>query len=296
MTEATAPAKRHRSTDLIISLAGAVTSFATIGLNWLLTQTVGFDLLSFSIWFIVPAGALIGGMGAASGYYLGARWTHTMPSRRLLLDMLLIGGTSWVSYLWLDYYLLRLDDGTAVHDLISFWQYFVFQAEHTQLAISIGHTQAGTTGELGALGFVREGLQFLGFLAGGAAAYGLLKEHEVCESCRRYAKSTLLLNAASVEQFDQVLDDSELSLPGLVEQAQQALDKRPLAGLDLALNRCPECGTEWIRPALVVPSGKNFERVKLRAYSLEPTLARHVEATARKVVAEAKVVANSQQQ
>jgi len=241
-----------------------------------------------SIWFVIPAGALIGGMGAASGYYAAAKWTQTMPSRRLLVDMVVIGGTSWLTYQWLDYYTLRLDDGTLVRDIVSFWQYFTIQAEHMQLTIAVHGRDAGTTGELGALGYVREGVQLLGFLAGGLATYGILKGSEVCEACRKYTKNTNLLSAVPAERLDQTLSESDISLPGVAEQAQRELGGRSLAGLDLVLSRCPQCGTEWLCPVLVVPSGRDYERIKLNKYRVQADQSQRVVAVAKQVVAQMK--------
>lgn len=287
--QALADSGHFRLSDLVITAGGAVTSFGIIALNLVLAQKLDFDFLSLSFWFVVPAGALIGGMGAASGYYFAAKWTHTMPSRRLLLDMVVIGGTSWMSYQWLDYYTFKLPDGTPVRELASFWQYFTLKAEHMQLAMSFRGTAAGTTGELGALGYVRNGLQFIGFLAGGLAAYRYLEDSETCERCRKYTKNTTLLNAVPAEQFDQTLAKCGFSLPGLVDKAQEVLGDRPLSGLDLVLSRCPECGTEWVCAAVVVPSGSDYKRINFGRWRLETAQAREVEAAAKQVVAEAKV-------
>lgn len=58
----------------LISGMGALTSIIVVCGNAYMAQHWGFNLLSVSFWFVIPAGALLGGICAASGYFLGAKW------------------------------------------------------------------------------------------------------------------------------------------------------------------------------------------------------------------------------
>jgi ABC-type Fe3+-siderophore transport system permease subunit len=81
------------------------------------------DFLSISFWFVIPVGGLLGGMAAASGYYVAARATQTMPSRMLLLSMIAMGALTWVLSKWVPYTMLMTGDGTRAADHMPFWDY-----------------------------------------------------------------------------------------------------------------------------------------------------------------------------
>ena len=185
------------SAELLITAGGIATSIMVVLANLLVARWLDFDFLSLSFWFVVPAGALLGGFAAAGGYYLVAKWTQTMPDRRLLFNMVAVGLSTWLLYNWLDYYTLVLDDGTRVRDVASFWQYFTVAAEHMQLTIRTRASPSGvTTGELGSLGYAREALQVLGFMAGGFATYAYLATSEVCDTAGDMRRLTLFSTPA----------------------------------------------------------------------------------------------------
>jgi hypothetical protein len=262
---------RDLSVELLTTFGGLVTSLATVGLNYFLAQWLDFDFLSLSIGLIVPAGALSGGMAAASGYYVTARMTQTMPSRKVLWNMLAVGASTWALGQWIPYVTLKLDDGRALADLVPFWEYFKYSVQSTQLSFGTrGASHLATAGELGSLGYVREVLQLLGFTVGGLAVYGFLSNVEACQDCRRYAKTDTLLQAANTEDFDSLLRDAEISLPNLSVDAQAALGSHPLLGLTLWLCRCPRCAQEWVRPAVVYRSVRETTTKKLAPYFVDP--------------------------
>jgi hypothetical protein len=257
------------SKELLITIAGAITSLTVAAANTWLLRSSGFDLLSFSIWFVLPVGAMGGGMLAASGYYLAARLTHTMPSRRFLLEMLAIGASTWLLAQWMVYDSLTLSDGSRVRDYAGFWEYFQLQAEHMKLSFGTrGNVNAVTTDELGGLGYVREALQLLGFMFGGLAIYVSLSNIERCDACRKYARKKVLLSSATPEEFQKLLSDSGLPLPGLVDEARATLGERRLVGFSFALLQCPECKRQWCRPAVVVQSGNSPDERPLSHYTL----------------------------
>lgn len=254
------------SRELLIMIGGVVTSIATAGLNAVIVRYSDFNFLSLSFWLIVPVGALIGGVAAASGYYVTALWTHTMPSRRFLLEMVGIGISTWILGQWLAYATLRFEDGTPVSRYASFWEYFRFHAEHMKLRLGFrGNMNLATTGELGVLGYVREALQLAGFIVGGLAVWAFLSGKEVCDGCRKYAKVRMLLTAESPQRFQEVTAAAGLDCA----DARYQLAGYSLLGLDLALLECPSCRRQWSRPAAVVSRGQEpAVRLPLRAYSL----------------------------
>jgi hypothetical protein len=235
---------RAISTELVITLGGIATSIATAGLNLLAQRYAGLDFFSFSFWLVIPWGAFLGGCAAASGYYATARLTQTMPSRTLLFNMVAISASTWLLAKWAAFVVLR-------PDVYNLWEYLRESAETTKLTISFRHTRLFTTGELGTLGYVSEGLQLLGFMAGGVGSYVLLRGTEVCVPCKRYAKTETLLDASQA-RFDRVLAEADIALPNLAEQSRAVRRGRPAKGMTLTLSRCPRCHQQWLRPAVTV--------------------------------------------
>jgi hypothetical protein len=257
---------REMSVELVGTVCGGLTSLATIGLNYALAQWLQVDLLSMSVLFVVPAGAICGGMAAASGYYFAARVTQQMPSNKLLVNMLLVGASAWLLGQYIPYATATLEDGTALADVASFWQYFQASVESTQL--TIGRTRSATTGELGSLGYAREALQLLGFIVGGFAIYAFLQNVEACQACRRYARTDKLLSSVNGERFNQVLEQANVGFPDISASASQLSGGKPISGLNLQLCTCPSCGQQWARPAIVIGVGQDANTVKLACYEL----------------------------
>lgn len=269
----------HLGREGVLALGGLLTTAAVILGNHALRQALDFDFLSLSFWFVIPAGAVIGGMGAAAGYYFAARWTQTMPSRHLLWQMLVIALGAWYVRHWLAYATLTFDDGTRARDLVGFWTYLSAALEHQSLTIRARHGAAmGSTGELGPWGYAREALQVVGFLVGGGAVYGWLTETEACEACRRYTKVTPIMQGVTAAQFDDGLAAADVDTQPIVEAAVRTLAGRPLHGLTLSLLHCEGCRSFWVRPAVVHPQGKQLTTTRLPRFGINPELAGRIQA------------------
>jgi len=264
---------RDLSVQLLTTIGGMVTSLATVGLNTLVAQQFHYDFLSLCFWFVLPAGACCGGMAAASGYYVTARLTQTMPSPRILWNMLAVGVSTWALVQWLPYATLSLEDGTRLADVMSFWDYFKVSVESTQLTLGSRFARdLGTTGELGSLGYVREALQLFGFILGGFSVYIFLSDVEACQACRRYAKTETLLKGARAKDVDALLQKAEIAAPSASSVATQAYavcGSKPLMGINLMLCRCPGCSKQWLRPIALVGAGREQTKKKLRHYPVE---------------------------
>lgn len=98
------------------------------------------------------------------------------------------------------------------------------------------------------------------------------------QSCKRYAKTEAILSCVTPEQFDDALEEAEISLPNLGGVAQAVLTNRALEGVSLFLARCPRCSREWLRPALVTRSGDGFDTTKLTRYWVDVEVSNAVRA------------------
>ena len=261
--------------QVALAACGLVTTIAVVLLNAWVAGAANFNLLSLSFWFVIPAGAVIGGMAAAIGYYGGALLTQTMPTKQIAWSMVGIAAGAWFFSHWLEYASMTFADGTNVSDTVEFWEYLKFSAEHQTLTIGTSRnpTSGVNTGELGVLGYAREGLQLLGFVGGGLSVYGFLRNKEACADCRRYAKVTRVLSGVSAGQFDDAIAHLGITVPGLVEECESAIGERPLLGMNLTLAKCPTCYAFWARPEAIVQGSQHTDVLPLCRYEVEPGMA-----------------------
>jgi hypothetical protein len=247
---------KRLTTEAITTAAGFAAAAGMVAVNVLLQRGLDFDLLGLTLFFVLPVGAFYGGVAGASGYYIVARWRQRLPSQRMLFEMIAVALSTWLLMHWVEYASVQLRDGTHVRDVVSFWRYMRIRTEHLQFVYqnSAGRPIGAPT-NLGLLGYAHEFLQIVGFLLGGVLIWLLLRSHEACTPCSRYARTKRLLQRAPSAVFDDVLNRAGIALPGFAERVAQALGKRRLVGLNLTLATCPSCQRSWIRPAAVGMDG-----------------------------------------
>jgi ssDNA-binding Zn-finger/Zn-ribbon topoisomerase 1 len=234
--------------NLAASLCGLTTTILTIVALLVVSSLLGFDLFTVMVWFIVPMGAVASGLVAASGYYLGAVMVHQRPTRWLLLQMVVLAGVTQFAVYFLQYLSVTLEDGRALAEVMGFKEYLA--ASLTSAEYTIGHSKDGVT--LGAAGYLVAGVQFLGFLAGGAAIYFMLLAKPYCEACGKYFRKITgdqkkFLGADQFNEFSSRLDAAEpfsdAFFTTLGEKHERTLKetKQGAVNLDVALLECPEC-------------------------------------------------------
>jgi len=260
---------RGLSTEIITTIAGMAAAVAMVAINVVLQRTLDLDFLGLTYAFVLPVGALFGGLGAAAGYYVAARITSTLPSRRMLFEMLAIGFSTWLLMHWVEYATLRFSNGTLARDSVQFWDYLRLRTEHLQLMVeNTGGTNRTTTPELGLLGYAHELLQIVGFLAGGFVMWAALQSQEACQSCSRYAHTLKLLQRTTTAVFDEVLRRADVRLSGFPERVTAVAGKRRLIGLNLSVATCPSCRRSWLRPGVVLIEGNHPVAKRLDAYDV----------------------------
>ena len=74
-----------------VAAAGLATTILTVAANALLHWLIGFNIFGFSVFFLVPAGAIACGFAAASGYFYAAKFFHIRPTKLLGVYPLRIG-------------------------------------------------------------------------------------------------------------------------------------------------------------------------------------------------------------
>jgi hypothetical protein len=174
-----------RSTDLMIVLAGLATSMAVLaGVFFLARADPDFSIMAWYALFIVPAGAVIVGIAAGSGYGL-ASWLAGRKVSGTLLGLILAlllgawGGAQWLQFRSL--HLVRLDSGIPV----GFFEYFDFTTR--SMALTFGHGKT-SSGELGLLGYLFRLLEAAGFVGGGLVIPLVLRAKPYCDRCQSYMR------------------------------------------------------------------------------------------------------------
>lgn len=259
---------RGLSAEVLTTLAGIAAAVGMVAINIVSQRALDLDLLGMTYAFIFPVGAILGGLGAAGGYYVAARITSTLPSRRMLFEMLAIGVSTWLLMHWVGYATMRFSDGALVRDVVSFTDYLQLRTEHLQLTMQSASSKGTTTPELGLLGYAHELLQVVGFLAGGLMMWIFLKRLEACTTCSRYAHTLALLQRVPSAIFDQVLQRANVQLDGLAQRVAGVAGKKRLVGLNLNLATCPSCHRSWVRPAAVVMQENRAVALQIDAYPL----------------------------
>lgn len=247
-----------------LGFCGLVTSMLAAWINVLGEQYLDFNLFTLTFWFIIPAGALIVGAAAASGYYFGAVWLHEPPTRSLLWQMVIIAGSTQLLIYQLEYQSFVSEGGSG----LSFWDYTNFNLSHAHYRMQRG---GGDIGEMGSFGYVTAGLQFLAFLLSGLGVYLYLKEKAICNTCTKYFRP-LVTKKNSFEAsdmanryyagFEQIPLD-EPAFAAHVKNKYKVAKVRPgTINIRTALSECPSCKAQMIEDHVTVYNGKQWEEHK----------------------------------
>ncbi len=232
----------------------ASVSFAlTVGLVLGLQAGTGFNLFSFMWWAVIPVGAFLTGLLAASGYYLGAVKLGVKPTRFVAWSMLVIAGLVQLALYYSQYAMATTEDGQAISRFVSFPNFVGWMLSHAKYGLIVyGYRPGGEDGglEVGSLGYVVAALQFVALVAGGLFMYAILANKPYCDGCAKYLESVSKLQIPFAGDMDTVkeLRKSTPLSASYFRQLRQ-LPAGNSAALEVELARCPSCKrealTEW---------------------------------------------------
>lgn len=173
--------------QLLVAAMGFSTSAVTGIALGLIEYYTGYAIYSWTLWFVVPIGAILAGSAAASGYYTGAMLFHQKPVGGVLFNMAAASVSAYFLVHCVPYYLVEVE-GLRVKDAVSFWQYMDYNIRHTSIKLLRG---GASTGELGRFwGYAYASLQLVGFSLGGISVFVWLASNPYCEKCARYLAKT----------------------------------------------------------------------------------------------------------
>jgi hypothetical protein len=249
-----------------VALAGLVTSLLTAILVTAIDKLTGFNVFTFSIWIVVPVGAGICGVLAASGYYLGAKVLHQRPTPILLVQMVAIAALTLILIYWLEYQTTSVD-GMYISQAVSFPDYMDIVLTKTHMRLGRGGID---TGEVGSFGYWLAFFEFVGFLLGGTLVYIYLRNQPTCSPCNKYLRTLTRkkdsfadvesLSAYYDNEFANAVDSPEFAAhvgtkhsTGKTEQGAFNLETKVLG--------CPSCGCQAVSEKVQVFDGRDWKDV-----------------------------------
>jgi len=253
--------------DLGIGLFGLFTAIVVALADVMIARTTSFDLFTYMAWFVVPVGAGIVGLAAASGYYFGALYLHKMPRWPLLFQMVLNAAIAQLLIYYVGYATLAID-GIKASELVSFGEYL-------KILLTTAHyvSRHGVdVGEVGSLGYWIAADQLVGFLIGGVVIFVLLIAKPVCGACRQYLRQLaknkkFFINGRNAGNFYGQLTSHPLNSPDfatLMRTPTKRLWKRGADGtaiIHTALLECPSCKQQTLDQKVSVCDGNSWKDV-----------------------------------
>ena len=286
----------------LVLLGGATTTAAAL-LGVFLLEQVGFNVMGFYGDYVLPIGAFLVGLAAASGCGLASWLSGTKISGRLLFLVGLLLAAGYFLAKYLEFRLLfpggaLLDGGTP----LGFWGYF----DATTRAFAFEDQTTHQPGSpLGVLGYGLRALEVIGFVSGGALIPWVLRKQPYCEACQRYERTTALAwiaasvparrigkrktearaahaaeQAAATQQGEQVVaalvaavrKNDGAALSEFVARHRDKAPRKLPARIAVTLVRCTRCHQGEIRAARLTRQGRRVKRRPIASQPLSPAL------------------------
>jgi hypothetical protein len=260
----------HRSE--IVTAAGAATTLLALAAVFALAHD-GTNVMGWYANYVIPAGALLVGAIAASGYGIAAWFTGLKMTRRLMLSV--------IGQLVLSYFIAQYEEyrHAVPGGEIGFWSWFDLVTRAFSFA---GHD--GSPGSpFGTWGYAMRALEIIGFIAGGWAVPAALRAKPYCDACRTYRRTkrialmpggfpndggsdgfVVLYTAAAA--VDRKTFDSTILRYGPLKEAREAQKARSRIAIDAV--RCPRCAEGYLAATRFEGQGKQIRRFTLPSQPL----------------------------
>ena len=271
-------------------LLGVVSTVVVIVGTVVGVATTGYLLQSFTVFFVIPAGAFIAGAGCASGIFLGLLWLNRKPEKihyRLAGVLGVVGfvGTYLALYLTTyvtpDYSINHSFKGVPISAALSFLQYMQLDisSRASTFFVSVGHTHVpvgGTEGvQIEPLNWISFAVEPVGYLLGALMlAPQILGSKLYCESCSLYMKTKVLFRANPEDAsekaglLDGAVASSGYALKTLAEQESKAYKSNGGPWAEFAMEYCPRCFDGFVHVKAMRPTRSSYEEVMSARHSV----------------------------
>ena len=237
---------------LIVTFFGIATTVLTAADLVYLELHYDCAIYGFVYGFVLPFGAFLSGLVAASGYYFGSRLLSFRPGRGVLLNMVAVSGANFFFIYWLKYIFLTVD-GEPISKWISYTAYLSFTLSHTSVTLSQFSQDAVA---LGFWGYAYAAVQILGFALGGFCIYNLVRSAPYCDGCGFYLKKKGK-QTRYFERLEQLADCiADFRLTTGRGEFRKAMNEHAAAGSKMEddakgysaiveVRECKGCGKQW---------------------------------------------------
>ncbi len=298
---------REERSYLPVIISGlASTALTLLGVYALDTSAADFNIMGWYANYVIPVGAIIVGLAAASGYGLASWFSGVKITRHLLWMVLVLQLAAYFGAQYIEFKNLHLVH-RATGEPVGFFEYYDMAAR------SFAWKQSdGSMGEpMGAWGYFFRGLEVLGFAAGGLIVPLLLRKAPYCPECQLYMKTRQLALVPASVPVRKVKKSDLAGTAAYQAEQQQAFDggKQTVAALqqfaagnnpaefqkrvgellsgkkqaarlpqrlNLQLVHCKRCFSGRLVAQLWVGQGKQMKRTEFARADLNPEFIRSV--------------------
>lgn len=291
---------KHPSTsvasEILVIAGGILTTVLSLGgVYWLANHVEDYQIMGWYILYLLPAGAMIAGMAAGSGYGITSWVTGKKVGGGLIAAILVVQVAGYCAAQWIEFksYDLVYESGETV----DFLDYY----DATTQSMAFTERYSDTPSEpLGVVGYLFRFLELVAFALGGLLIPILLRSKPYCEVCYSYMKtrSIGLIPAAVTkrkalrkvvgeqkthkEEMEEAFQNGLAESEGLAQAAQsndsagirevliRNLGSKKETGklfhrIQIELSHCPKCSSGQLSCYMQSGHGKNIDKQEIFA-------------------------------
>lgn len=211
--------KEEKSASFVLICGIVTTALTLLGVYLLDVNAEDFHIMGWYANYVLPVGAIIVGLAAASGYGVASWFSGVKITRRLLWTIVTLQFLAYFAAQYIEFYSLHLIHH-ANGQPVGFFEYYNFEARSFAWKQSDG--SAGKP--LGAWGYFFRVLEVAGFVLGGLIVPLILRKAPYCPVCQLYMKSKQLAVIPASVPVKRVKKSDMAAKAAYETEQNQALD------------------------------------------------------------------------
>lgn len=248
---------------MLSAILGLIGLIITVVFVVALHSLTSFNLNSFSLFFIVPVGAIATGSLACLGYYYGILKSNIKVTKAIRYIAIIIACVCFVAIQYGYYYTAYIDENYILNykmqgehvsnffladsdEPLNFVSFTVYMVNSSVISFSRRATQLAVLEGNKILNWVFYAIDFLGMLAGAFFARQLvLGEKKYCDNCKRYMKHKNLLKFPAhdnerLTRFRSISNADSQEIVALIEDDGNTFDEDYF---EVKLHYCDVCNS-----------------------------------------------------
>lgn len=254
---------------IVILGASMATSLLAVAIQLACLKFFDFNLFSFTVNLILPVGALLLGLVAASGFYFAAVRVNQKPDILALALLLVIAAATQALMYYGVYADFKASDTTGLTADIGYVDFVRYLLEHQRYQISNhGHNTFEEAKELGKLGYAAALLEYAGLAAGGVILYKTLQAKPACNACGKYEKPVgkklthTFADSGDAVRFVTTLQATPVeSLPAILPPNNTVSRMKASVLCHIRLIGCADCQSDSLYIETLKKNGKAYTKV-----------------------------------